>query len=134
VMLTDVMTEDVLTVEPDASVADAARAMVDITVGSACVLDAEGRLAGIITERDVMRAAASGDDLGSQTVRDWMTADPVTVGPDEPPSEVANTMRERGFRHVPVVDGGELVGIVSMRDLWQFSFLPAEPDDMTMRH
>lgn len=133
-MLPDVMTDDVLTVEPDATIADAASAMMDITVGSACVVDAEGALTGIITERDVLRAAASGRDLNGETVRDWMTADPIAVGPDEPPSQVATTMRERGFRHVPVVDGGELVGIVSMRDLWQFSFLPAEPDDMTMRH
>ncbi len=133
-MLPDVMTEDVLTVGSDATIADAASAMMGITVGSACVVDADGGLTGIITERDVLRAAASGRDLSGEVVRDWMTADPIVVGPDEPPSQVATTMRERGFRHVPVVDGDELIGIVSMRDLWQFSFLPAEPDDMTMRH
>lgn len=133
-MLADVMTQDVLTTSPDASVTEAARAMSDRDIGSACVVDAGGGLIGIITERDVMRAAASGEDLEDESVTAWMTADPITVGPDEPPSRVAATMRERGFRHLPVCAEGDLIGIVSLRDLWQFSFLPEEPDDMTMRH
>ncbi|MGH3442953.1 MAG: CBS domain-containing protein [Nitriliruptorales bacterium] len=133
-ILTDLMTEDVLTTSAEVSVAAAAKAMTDREIGSACVVDEGGRLVGIITERDVLRAAASGRDLNDETVTDWMTADPITVTADEVPSEVANTMRERGFRHLPVVEDEQLVGIVSLRDLWKFSFLPAEPDDMTMRH
>lgn len=131
-MLRDVMTKDVLTTTPDATVAGAAKAMTDRGIGSACVVE-EGRLVGIITERDVLRAAASGRDLNKELVRDWMTPDPVTIHPDELPSEVARILQERGFRHLPVVEGEELVGIVSMRDVWRFSFLPSEPDDMTLR-
>lgn len=133
-ILRDLMTTDVLTTSPDEDVATAARAMTDRDIGSACVVDDEGGLIGIITERDVLRAAASGSDLTAEPVRDWMTGEPVQVEPDELPSKVASTMRERGFRHMPVQEAGELVGIVSLRDLWKFSFLPEEPDDMTMRH
>lgn len=132
-MLRDLMTTDVLTTGPDTTVAGAATAMTDRHVGSACVVDDDGALVGIITERDVLRAAASGRDLTEEQVTAWMTPDPVTTGPDDVPSEVAATMREGDFRHLPVVEGGELAGIVSMRDLWRASFLPAEPDDMTLR-
>lgn len=131
VMLRDVMTKDVLTTSPDATVADAARAMTDRKIGSACVVDDQGRLLGIITERDVLRAAGSGRDLVKESVTEWMTPDPITIGPDEMPcSEIANIMMERGFRHLPILDGDELIGIVSMRDVWRFSFLPSEPDDV----
>ncbi len=132
-MLRDLMTRDVLTTSPETSVAGAARAMTERRIGSACVVDEGGRLLGIITERDVLRAAASGQDLGAERVTEWMTPDPVTIGPDEVPSEVATVMRERNFRHLPVLEDDELIAIVSMRDLWGFVFLPSEPDDMTMR-
>lgn len=132
-MLRDLMTSDVLTTSPDTTVAGAAEAMTDRRIGSACVVDEDGRLRGIITERDVLRAAASGRDLGDERVTEWMTPDPVTVGPDEVPSEVATVMRERNFRHLPVLEDDELVGILSMRDLWGYVFLPSEPDDMTLR-
>jgi CBS domain-containing protein len=130
----EVMTRDVLTTTPGESITAAARAMDERQVGSACVVDEDGALIGIITERDVMRAAASGRDLSAEPVTEWMTSDPITITPDGLPSQVAATMRERGFRHLPVCESGELVGIVSLRDLWKFSFLPSEPDDMTMRH
>lgn len=132
-MLSDVMTKDVLTTTPDATVSGAAKAMTDRRVGSACVVGDRGELRGIITERDVLRAAASGRDLNEEQVSDWMTPDPVTIDPQEVPSRVAAVMMDRGFRHIPVIDQDELVGIVSMRDVWRFSFLPSEPDDMTMR-
>lgn len=132
-MLRDLMTSDVLTTSPDTTVAGAAEAMTDRRIGSACVVDEDGRLRGIITERDVLRAAASGRDLGDERVTEWMTPDPVTVGPDEVPSEVATVMRERNFRHLPVLEDDEIVGILSMRDLWGYVFLPSEPDDMTLR-
>jgi CBS domain-containing protein len=128
-MLSDMMAAEVLSTSPDTSLVDAARAMTERTVGSAVVLEG-GELAGIITERDILRATASGRDLNAESVSAWMTPDPVVVGPDEPPSEVARIMRERGFRHMPIVSAGALVGIVSLRDLWSFAFLPPEPDDL----
>lgn len=130
--LTDVMTKDVLTASADDTVSGAAKAMTDRGIGSACVVE-DGRLLGIITERDVLRAAASGKDLTAESVRDWMTAEPITIDTDQLPSSVAAILQERGFRHLPVVTDGALVGIVSMRDVWRFSFLPSEPDDMTLR-
>lgn len=132
-MLRDLMTSDVLTTSADTTIASAARAMTDRRIGSACVVDEDGRLRGIITERDVLRAAASGRPLGDERVTEWMTPDPVTVGPDEVPSDVATVMRERNFRHLPVLEDDEIVGILSMRDLWGYVFLPSEPDDMTLR-
>jgi CBS domain-containing protein len=132
-ILRDVMTTDVMTVAPDDTVTSAARSMTERHIGSACVVGESGDLLGIITERDVLRAAASGEDLRAQSVSEWMTSEVVTTGPEEPPSQVAATMRQQRFRHVPICEAGQLVGIVSLRDLWQFSFLPSEPEDMTMR-
>jgi CBS domain-containing protein len=131
-MLRDVMSGDVLTTTSGATVTDAARAMTEREVGSAVVVTDDGELEGIITERDVLRAVAAGRDLGGEVVADWMTSDPITVEADDPPSEVVALMRERGFRHLPVLEQGDLAGIVSMRDLWKFSFLPPEPDGMMM--
>lgn len=131
--LRDVMSKDVLTTTPDATVAGAAKAMTDRGIGSACVL-ADTVLVGIITERDVLRAAASGKDLTEEPVSRWMTENPDTIHVEDLPSEVSRRLQKEGYRHLPVVDdGGALVGIASMRDVWRFSFLPAEPDDMTFR-
>jgi CBS domain-containing protein len=133
VQLRDVMSKDVLTTTPDVTVAGAAKAMTDRGVGSACVM-ADGVLVGIITERDVLRGAASGKDLTEEPVSSWMTGNPDTIDVEELPSEVSRRLQKAGYRHLPVVDdAGALVGIASMRDVWRFSFLPDEPDDMTMR-
>jgi len=74
-------------------------------------------LVGIITERDVLRAAATGSDLTSSPVSEWMTRDPVTAGPDVDADDAAETMMGQGFRHLPVVDGTTVLGIVSLRDI-----------------
>lgn len=117
VTLKDFMTmEDVLTIEPAVTLVDAARAMRGRNVGAAVVLDA-GRVAGIFTERDLLRAIADGSQPGAATVREHMTPDPVTLPSDHSPTEAASIMAERRFRHIPVIDDGVLVGIVSIRDL-----------------
>ena len=131
--LTDVMSADVLTTTSDTMVAQASRLMVERGVGSACVVDEDGRLIGILTERDVLRAAASGLTLTGEKVGEWMTSDPLTVDHDEILSRVAKLMADRNFRHVPIVHDGALEGIVSLRDVWRFAFLPDEPDDLTLR-
>jgi CBS domain-containing protein len=114
--LAEVMTADVFTVEPECPVAEAARAMVKGRFGSAVVM--QGRmLVGIFTERDVLRAAASGSDLALSPVSRWMTRDPETAGPDVDSQRAAEVMLGRGFRHLPVVEENALVGIVSLRDL-----------------
>jgi CBS domain-containing protein len=111
------MSAQVALTSPDTSVAEAAASMVKANVGSAIVM--QGRfLAGILTERDVMRSAASGEDLRSSRVSDWMTPDPQSAGPDTPVEEAAEIMLKNGFRHLPVVEGRTVCGVVSLRDLF----------------
>jgi len=74
-------------------------------------------LAGIFTERDVLRAAASGKDLTSATVGEWMTPDPMTAEPEMDAGEAAQVMLSRGFRHLPVMESNRVTGIVSLRDV-----------------
>jgi len=114
--LGDVMSGKVFSVTPTQSVTEVARVMVQGRVGSAMVIDGPWLL-GIFTERDALRAAASGADLTTAAVKDWMTNDPVTVGPDTDTEEAAALMATHGFRHLPVVDGDGVMGVVSLRDI-----------------
>jgi CBS domain-containing protein len=117
--------QDLLTLAPGASVREAARRMTDRRVGAALVTD-NGRLVGIITERDVMaRVVAEGRDADRTPVRDAMTANPITATPDQRTVDALKAMYEGGFRHLPIVEDGHPVGIVSMRD-----FLPTEVSEM----
>ena len=116
-MLRDLMSTRVALTSPDTSVAEAAVSMVKANIGSAVVM--QGRfLAGIITERDVLRSAASGEDLREARVADWMTPDPQSVSPDTSVEEAAEIMLKHGFRHLPVVEGRTVCGVVSLRDLF----------------
>lgn len=114
--LKDIMTGDVFTTVRDASVADVASSMLEGRFGSAVVMDGSW-LVGIFTERDVLRAAASGVDLTTSPIADWMTQEPVTAPPGTDADEAAEIMMSQGFRHLPVVEGGTLLGIVSLRDI-----------------
>lgn len=114
--LGEIMTEDVATTEPTTSVAEVAQAMVKGRFGSVIILEG-GWIAGIFTERDVLRAAASGKDLNAEPVAEWMTRDPQTVEAGMEADEAAGIMATQGFRHLPVVKGKELLGIVSLRDV-----------------
>src|SRR5689334_19525583 len=102
---------------PDSPVAEAAAAMVREKVGSALVMQGTF-LAGILTERDVLKAAASGVDLSASKVSEWMTPDPQSASPDTPIEEAAQIMLMNGFRHLPVVDDRTVCGVVSLRDLF----------------
>ena len=81
----------------------------------------EGDLAGIITERDIVQAVAHGEDPSVRTVFDYMSEKPITVELDDDSADAATQMLSAGCRHLPVVDGGRLVGIVSARDLLIFA-------------
>jgi CBS domain-containing protein len=113
----DIMSTSVVDADPQTSVAAAATAMVAAGVGSAVIMQGSF-LAGILTERDVLRAAASGQDLGASPVADWMTPDPQSASPDIAVEEAAQIMLLHGFRHLPVVDGKQVCGVVSLRDLF----------------
>ena len=116
-VLRDLMSTQVALTSPDTSVAETAARMVKANVGSAIVM--QGRfLAGILTERDVLRSAASGEDPRSARVSDWMTPDPQSASPDTSVEEAADLMLKHGFRHLPVVDGRAVCGVVSLRDLF----------------
>jgi len=80
------------------------------------VMEAE-RLVGIFTERDVLRALGEHFDAAGHPVSEWMTADPVTVPPTTEKAVALKTMLDGNFRHLPVLEGGQVVGVVSMRDL-----------------
>jgi len=119
------MSRDLLTVRPEQPLAEVAQRMVERDVGAVIVMDA-GRLAGILTERDVLRAVAAGiqDDT---RVADWMTRDPETMEPGETTQHAAVLMIHGGFRHLPVVDGEEVVGMLSIRDLMRVVLDNAAP-------
>jgi len=102
---------------PDSPVAEAAAAMVRESAGSALVMQGPF-LAGILTERDVLKAAASGSDLTALPVSAWMTKDPQSADPGTPVEEAAQMMLLNGFRHLPIMQGRQVCGIVSLRDLF----------------
>ena len=121
----DEMSRDLLTVESTLPLSEVAERMVEREVGAVLVLDGE-RLAGILTERDVLRAVARGirDDA---VVGDWMTSDPETIEPDQTAEHAATLMVHGGFRHLPVVEGGTVVGILSIRDLMRIALSDSAP-------
>jgi CBS domain-containing protein len=115
--LRDLMNTRVATTSPDTSVAQAAASMMQANVGSVVVMQGTF-LAGILTERDVLRAAATGDDLSAAKVSAWMTPDPHSASPDMSADDAAQLMFLNGFRHLPVAEHGRVCGVVSLRDLF----------------
>jgi CBS domain-containing protein len=116
IQLRDIMTTEVLTTSAEHSIAEVTSRMVKARVGSAVVMEGSW-LAGILTERDVLRAAASGTDLTKSPVSEWMSRNPITATSEMTIGEAADVMLTNGFRHLPVVEGRELKGVVSIRDV-----------------
>lgn len=115
--LLDAKGRDVLSIAPDASVLDAIRLMAEKGIGALVVLEG-GALAGVVTERDYARKVIlKGRSSRTTAVRDIMTADVVTTSSDQSVEECMNTVTEKRIRHLPVVDGGRLTGIISIGDL-----------------
>jgi len=108
------MRRDFVGVAPEDTLGEVAQKMVDARTGSAAVLD-YGRLIGILTERDMLKAMAGRVLTSDARAREWMTADPITATPDTPLEEAQATMLENGFRHLPVMEGSQVVAIVSLR-------------------
>ena len=125
--LKDLMNTSVVTASPDTTVTEAAAGMVRARVGSVVVLQGSF-LAGILTERDVLRAAASGEDLSVSLVSAWMSPDPQAASLDMTAEEAAQIMLLNGFRHLPVLDGREVCGVVSIRDLFAAKIRRRAPD------
>ena len=110
------MSTNLVTVEPSATVAEAATVMGGRHVGSAVVCQ-EGTLAGIFTERDILKALSQDFDAPGQPVSHWMTTNPTTVGPGTEVDEALGLMLGGGYRHLPVMEGDKVLGMVSIRDL-----------------
>ena len=112
----EVMSTGLHYVNPTTTVGEAVALMAQHRIGSALVMEGM-RLVGIFTERDTVRALSQSYDAPSHTVSSWMTPDPMTVTPDSSTDEALKTMLDHNFRHLPVMEGDEVVGIVSIRDL-----------------
>ena len=128
----DVMTEATVTDATTDTLRSAAERMWREQTGSLLVLDGE-RLAGIITERDLLRALALGADPATVTVDEAMTTEVFTVPPDMPLLDAAREMATRWIRHLPVEDDARLVGMVSMRDVTGI-FAALAPGAITVEH
>jgi CBS domain-containing protein len=113
----DAMTEDVLTITPGRSLRDVARFLTDHKVGAAVIMDPEQPGPGIVTERDLVRSLGAGEDPDKELVSDHLTSNAVFAEPDWPLEDAADAMARGGFRHLVVVDEGEVRGIISMRDI-----------------
>lgn len=109
------MSRNLLSVEPGETITEVAQRMVERNLGAVLVLEG-GRLLGIMTERDLLRAVARGLH-GDAVVADYMTEDPETIEPDDTTQHAAVLMIHGGFRHLPVVERDDVVGILSIRDL-----------------
>ena len=111
------MSEVVLTVGPGHTLREAATAMSARRVGAAVVLDPEEPGPGVITERDILESVGAGEDPDEQLVAEHLTSDLTFASPGWSLEQAAVAMVRGGFRHLVVVDGGELVGMLSMRDI-----------------
>jgi len=132
------MTTQVVTVRPDSSIGGAARLMMDCKISGLPVVDAEGHVVGVVTEHDLLRRPANGKgsrphwlqlmvergeiadsaaQFGEAKVEAVMTREPVTVTEETPIGEACRLMEERGFKRLPVLRGGKLVGIIARADL-----------------
>jgi len=118
----EIMNTDVLSVDPTASIGEAAEKMIEGGVGAVVVMEDGVRLTGIITERDLLRAVAQRARAAEARVRQWMTESVITIEPDTPIEDAAKMMFEKNFRHLPVSRDGRLLGIVSLRRLSQYEF------------
>jgi CBS domain-containing protein len=114
-----VMRTQLVTARPDQTAAEAIRTMLDAGVGSVVVCEGPEAV-GIFTERDVLRLAGNGAAFGTTLLRDVMTPNPLTASAEDGILAAAQLMGERNLRHLPVVEGGNLVGIVSIRDVLGF--------------
>src|SRR6202049_2385202 len=112
----EVMTTTLQTVSPSTTVGEAVALMAQHRIGSPMVMEGT-RLVGIFTERDTVRAISQSHDAPGHEVSSWMPRDPQIVGPDEDIETALQTMLDNGFRHLPVMEGGEIIGMVSIRDL-----------------
>ncbi|RLG44020.1 MAG: histidine kinase [Thermoproteota archaeon] len=120
----DIMSKPPISIPVTATADDAVKVMWENHIGSALIVDEEGKLVGIVTQRDVLYTGYRGLCGKGIPVRDIMTENPITVKPDEPLEEAIRKMKDADVSHLPVVDEeGKPVGVLSMRDVMDASML-----------
>src|SRR5450759_4089627 len=112
----EVMKTTLYSVDPSTTVGEAISLMARNRIGSALIME-EGKLIGIFTERDTVRAISQSHDAPTHEISSWMTRDPKTIDPTVDVDDAMKMMLDSGCRHLPVVERGQVVGMVSMRDL-----------------
>lgn len=130
-LVQDAMTPVLVTVGPEHTLRDAARAMTARRVGAAVVHDPDGQGVGIVTERDVLTALAHGGDPDRELVAEHVTTELVFAAPTWTLDQAADAMVRGGFRHLIVLDAGEVAGVLGMRDIvraWTLAKLAAGLD------
>ena len=108
---------DVFTVGPDQSLREAVDLLAEHNIGALIVVDEPGRPIGIISERDIVREAARTEEVFVQTVSGVMTKNLITASPQDDLETVLQTMTAKRFRHLPIVDGERLIGVISIGDV-----------------
>jgi len=125
---------DIVTIDPGASLAEAVRLLAEKRIGAALILGADHRIVGIISERDVVRALAEGGAAAlDQPVSRTMTRKVETCNERDTVSSIMERMTTRKFRHMPVVDQGRLVGVVSIGDIVKHRLQEMEHESVAMR-
>ncbi|MHB8513394.1 MAG: CBS domain-containing protein [Actinomycetota bacterium] len=112
----EIMSVELCTVEPEATIAEASVLMGEHHIGSVLVIEND-ELVGILTERDVVRALSTTHDAPARPVVEWMTRKPVSASPTTDLHECLRVMLEGGFRHLPITEGSRTIGMLSMRDV-----------------
>lgn len=110
-------TGELVTITPEQTIKTAVKQLVERNIGALLVVDDNGNLVGILSERDIIRWSSQTDDVLKMSVAEVMTRNVVTGLPQDDLMSVANTMTERRFRHLPIMDGGKLIGIISIGDV-----------------
>ncbi|WP_027862325.1 CBS domain-containing protein [Marmoricola sp. URHB0036] len=114
----DIMSKDAVCAHPTDSLVDVARKMRDLAVGALPICGSDNKLQGMITDRDIVtNCVANGGDPNNIMVEEYAAGEAVTIGADDSVEDTLRTMTEHGVRRLPVVDGQELVGIVSQADI-----------------
>ncbi|MBK8984893.1 MAG: CBS domain-containing protein [Chloroflexi bacterium] len=107
----------VMTIAPDRPIREAIGLLVGHNIGALVVVDDNGRPIGILSERDIIRTAAVNEQVFDHSVADLMTHDVITGTPQDDIHSLAHTMTEHRFRHIPIVEEGKLLGIISIGDI-----------------
>ncbi len=125
--LADIMRPELIEAAPEDTLGEVAERMTAVNVGAVVVKDF-GRLIGILTERDLLKAMAARVHTSEARVRQWMTAEPITAAHDMEVEEAARIMLENGFRHLPVIDeSGQVTGVVSLRRVVAATNVASDP-------